>query len=162
MAELVRIGDSMRDAILTVMRYIKHVTGVEPTQEEIVETLKSYFILNEVGNQIKYQLKKSAEKEEQDQIKIRRPFWTLNLMSGPGNNLLAKAGVFHKTIPATIQAIQDFMKKMIGVEPSVEIIAESLKSTFILSEIKNQIDWQRKNTKKTKGIKKDTAKEAAG
>jgi hypothetical protein len=152
----------MRDAILTVMRYIRHVTGVEPTQQEIIETLKSYFILNEIGNQIKYQLKKSAETVEQDKMNIRRPFWTLNLMSGPGNNLLARAGVFHKTIIETIQAIQDFMKKMIGVEPNFDIIAESLKSTFILSEIKNQIEWQRKNAEKTKGVKKDTGKGAAG
>jgi hypothetical protein len=62
----------------------------------------------------------------------------------------------------TIQAIQDFMKKMIGVEPNFDIIAESLKSTFILSEIKNQIEWQRKNAEKTKGVKKDTGKGAAG
>ncbi len=52
LAEFARIGDSMRDAVLTIMNYVKIVTGVEPTQEEIAEALKSYFILNEVGNQI--------------------------------------------------------------------------------------------------------------
>jgi hypothetical protein len=42
------------------------------------------------------------------------------------------------------------MIKTIGAEPSADILSKSLKSSFILSEIKNQIDWQRKNAKKTK------------
>ncbi|MGD8263473.1 MAG: hypothetical protein PVJ22_14015, partial [Desulfobacterales bacterium] len=94
MTKLVQIEDSIQDAILTIMKYIKHVTGVEPTQEEIAESLKSYFILNEVGNQIKYQLKKADDNEDDDQIYIKKPFWTLNLLAGPANNMLARAGVF--------------------------------------------------------------------
>jgi hypothetical protein len=83
LAVFVRLEDSIKDAILTIMKYVKVFTGEEPTQEEIAEMLKSYFILNEVGNQIKYQLKKESEKEKEDQIDIKNPAWTLNLKSGP-------------------------------------------------------------------------------
>ena len=156
MTKLVQIEDSIQDAILTIMKYIKHVTGVEPTQEEIAESLKSYFILNEVGNQIKYQLKKADDNEDDDQVNIKKPFWTLNLLAGPANNMLARAGVFKKCILEAIAATQDHMKKTIGKEPSLDIIAKSLKSSFILSEIKNQIEWQRKEAKKTKDPKEDS------
>ena len=156
MTKLVQIEDSIQDAILTIMKYIKHVTGVEPTQEEIAESLKSYFILNEVGNQIKYQLKKADDNEDDDQINIKKPFWTLNLLAGPANNMLARAGVFKKCILEAIAATRDHMKKTIGKEPSLDIIAKSLKSSFILSEIKNQIEWQRKEAKKTKVPKEDS------
>ncbi|MEX1329315.1 MAG: hypothetical protein AB1Z29_21145, partial [Desulfobacterales bacterium] len=64
MAELIWIEDSIKDAILTIMKYIEVATGVEPTQDEIAEMLKSYFILNEIGNQVKYQLKKASENKD--------------------------------------------------------------------------------------------------
>ena len=152
MAEFIRIEGSIKDAILTIIRYVQVATGVEPTQDEIAEMLKSYFILNEVGNQVKYQFKKASQREDDDddQIDIRRPFWTLNLMSGPGKNVLPRAGVFTSNIQAAIQSARQFIKKAIGVEPSNDILAKSLKSSFILSEIKNQIEWQRKKTKKAK------------
>ena len=152
MAEFIRIEGSIKDAILTIIRYVQVTTGVEPTQDEIAEMLKSYFILNEVGNQVKYQLKKASKKEnDEDQIEIRGPFWTLNLMSGPGKNVLAKAGVFTSNIQAAIRGVREFIKKTIGAEPSNEILAKSLKSSFILSEIKNQIEWQRKNALNANG-----------
>ena len=47
MAVFVRLEDSIKEAILTIMKYVRVTTGVEPTQEEIGEMLKSYFILNE-------------------------------------------------------------------------------------------------------------------
>ena len=156
MAELIRVEDSIKDAILTIIRYVQVTTGIEPTQDEIVEMLKSYFILNEVGNQVKYQLKKASNKDDDDdQIEIQRPFWTLNLLAGPGKNVLARAGVFSGKINASIQSVREFIKKTIGVEPSNDILARSLKSSFILSEIKNQIEWQRKNAKKIDGIDDD-------
>ena len=154
MAVFVRLEDSIKDAILTVMKYVRVTTGVEPTQEEIAEMLKSYFILNEVGNQVRYQLKKQSESEKEDQIAIKNPVWRLNLKSGPGKNVLARAGLFQKSILDAIQTTNDFMVKNIGSEPSDEILSKSLKSSFILSEIKNQIDWQRKNAKKTTESKK--------
>ena len=157
MAELIRVEDSIKDAVLTIIRYVQVATGVEPTQDEIAEMLKSYFILNELGNQVKYQLKKaSKEKEdEDDQFEIQRPFWTLNLLAGPGKNVLARAGVFSGKINSSIQSARKFIKKANGVEPSNEILAKSLKSSFILSEIKNQIEWQRKNAKKADDIDDD-------
>ncbi|MBW2406787.1 MAG: hypothetical protein JRF17_05410 [Deltaproteobacteria bacterium] len=154
MAEFIRIEGSIKDAILTIIRYVQVTTGVEPTQDEIAEMLKSYFILNEVGNQVKYQLKKASKREndDDDQIDTRKPFWTLNLMSGPGKNVLPRAGVFTSNIQAAIQSARQFIKKAIGVEPSNDILANSLKSSFILSEIKNQIEWQRKNAQNANGI----------
>ena len=154
MSEFVRIGSSLQAAMLTIMRYVKDVTGIEPTDEEIAGALKSYFILNEVGNQIKYQLNKPEAKKETDHEEIKDLRWNLNLMTGPGQNILAKAGVFRKDISDAIQAIQDAILKTSGTKPSHETIAKSLKSSFILSEIKNQIDWQRKNAKGAKGLKK--------
>ena len=152
MAELIRLEDSLKDAILTIIRYVQVATGVEPTQDELVEMLKSYFILNEVGNQVKYQLKKASKKEDaEDQIDIREPFWTLNLMTGPGKNVLARAGVFTSNIQAAIQSVREFIKKSTELEPNNDILARSLKSSFILSEIKNQIEWQRKNAKNENG-----------
>ena len=154
MAEFIRIEGSIKDAILTIIRYVQVATGVEPTQDEIAEMLKSYFILNEVGNQVKYQLKKASKREndDDDQIDTRKPFWTLNLMSGPGKNVLPRAGVFTSNIQAAIQSARQFIKKAIGVEPSNDILANSLKSSFILSEIKNQIEWQRRNAQNANGI----------
>ena len=154
MAELIRLEDSVKDAILTIIKYVQVATGVEPTQDELVEMLKSYFILNEVGNQVKYQLKKASKRkdDDEDQIQIRGPFWTLNLMTGPGKNVLARAGVFTSNIQAAIQSVREFIKKSTELEPSNDILARSLKSSFILSEIKNQIEWQRKNAQNSNGI----------
>jgi len=156
LAVFVRLEDSIKDAILTIMKYIKVHTGVEPSQQEIAEMLKSYFILNEVCNQVKYQLKKASQKEKENQIKNKNPVWTLNLKAGPCKNVLARAGLFENGILDAIQTTNDFMVKTLGAEPSADILSKSLKSSFILSEIKNQIDWQRKNAKKTKEAEKDS------
>jgi hypothetical protein len=154
LAEFIRLEDSIKEAVLTIMKYIKSHTGTEPSQEEVAAILKSYFILNEVGNQIKYQLKKDEQPEDQKQIKYKGPFWTLNLRSGPGQNILARAGVFHKSIQEAIEATRQYMIKTTGTEPGYDTIAASLKSTFILSEIKNQIDYQRKMTAKKRNAPK--------
>jgi hypothetical protein len=155
LAEFVRLPDSMKGAVLAIMKFIKAHTGSEPTQEEVAEILKSYFILNEVGNQIKFQLKKDGKKELEEQINYKGPCWTLNLRSGPGQNMLAKAGVFHKSIQEAIEAIRQYMIKTTGTDPGYNIIAASLKSSFILSEIKNQMDYQRKMAaKKKQALKK--------
>ena len=156
MAEYIWIEDSIKDAILTIMKYVQVATGVEPTQDEIAEMLKSYFILNEIGNQVKYQLKKASEKkDDKDQIDTLRPFWTLNLMTGPGKNVLTRGGVFTSDIQAALRSVREFVKKSIGVKPSNDILSKSLKSSFILSEIKNQIEWQRKKAQKANGIDDD-------
>ena len=151
MTEFVRMDNSIKDAILTIIKYIQIVTGVAPTQNEVAEMLKSYFILNEISNQVKYQLKNALKKENAHQNEIKKPFWTLNLMTGPKNNVLAGAGFFHLIIKEAVQDVRDFVKKTIGVEPSNAILAKSLKSSFILSEVKNQIEWQRKNARNQMG-----------
>ncbi|MDH3799752.1 MAG: hypothetical protein OES70_13990, partial [Desulfobacterales bacterium] len=62
MAQLVRLRKTITDAILTVLKSVRDATGDEPTQEEIANALKSYFIMNEIGNQIKFQRKKRAHR----------------------------------------------------------------------------------------------------
>ena len=150
MAEFVQMGGSIKDALLTIMKYIKVYTGVEPTQEETAAVLKSYFILNEVGNQVKYQLKKAEKQEAANQVCGKVPFWTLNLKNGPAKNLLARAGVFHLSMQEAIEVTRRHIRETVGVDPGDDIIAKSLKSSFILSEIKNQIDYERKKVQKTK------------
>ena len=154
MAEYFWMGDSIKDAILTIMKYIKYEIGTEPTQEEVAALLKSYFIINEVGNQIKYQLKKDETEAEGNQFDAKGPFWKLNLKTGPGPNVLARAGVFHRSIKEAIDNTRLYMQKTIGADPDYDIIAKSLKSSFILSEIKNQLNYQRQQMQNKKAIKK--------
>ena len=132
----------MTGAILTVLKYVRDTTGDEPTQEEIANALKSYFILNEIGNQIKFQRKKQATPEPTETAS-RDTFWTLNLMAGPSKNSLVRVGLFYQNVQDAITTVRSFVKDATGDEPSETEIAQSLMSTFIISEIKNQIDWQR-------------------
>ena len=148
MAEFVRMGDSIKDAILTIIIYLSSDTGAEPTQEEVAELLKSYFIVNEVGNQIRYQLKKQAGSPGAPAVNSGAPLWTLNLKSGPAQNMLVRAGVFHRSIKEAIDATRLYVKKTTGAVPDDDVVARSLKSSFILSEIKNQYDYQRRQTPK--------------
>ncbi|CAB1076184.1 hypothetical protein D1AOALGA4SA_3981 [Olavius algarvensis Delta 1 endosymbiont] len=148
MAELYKMGDSIKDAILTIMAYIENETGTKPTQVEVASLLSSYFIINEVGNQIKYQLKKGGGQPGGGQIEADEPFQKLNLKTGPSLDDLAKAGIFHRSIKAAIDSTRQYIKKTVGVNPSNDIIARSLKSSFILSEIVSQLDHHRKTTKK--------------
>jgi hypothetical protein len=138
----------MTDAILTLMKYVRDTTGIEPSQEEIANALKSYFILNEIRNQINFQRKKPIA-QNLSETSSKEPFWTLNLMASSPRNTLVRAGLFYEDIQAAIKTTQDFVKKSSGDEPGEAEIALSLKSSFILSEIKNQIDWQRQGVQKT-------------
>jgi len=148
LAKLFRVGKHMTDAILTLMKYVRDTTGIEPGQEEIANALKSYFILNEIRNQINFQRKKPIA-QNLSETSSKEPFWTLNLMASSPRNTLVRAGLFYEDIQAAIKTTQDFVKKSSGDEPSEAEIALSLKSSFILSEIKNQIDWQRQGVQKT-------------
>jgi hypothetical protein len=132
----------MTEAILTVLKYVRDTTGDEPTQEEIATALKSYFILNEIGNQIKFKRKKQILPESPETVS-KGPFWTLNLLAGPSKNSLVRVGLFHQNVQDAIRTASRFVKDASGDEPSETEIAQSLMSTFIISEIKNQIDWQR-------------------
>ncbi len=132
----------MTDAILTVLKYVRDTTGIEPSQEEIATALKSYFILNEIGNQIRFQ-RKNPIAQNPPETNSKEPFWKLNLMTGPPKNSLVRVGIFYEDMRVAIKTAQNFVKKSSGAEPSEEEIASSIKCSFILSEIKNQIDWQR-------------------
>jgi hypothetical protein len=149
LAKLVRLRDTITDAILTVLKSVRDATGEEPTQEEIANAFKSYFIMNEIGNQIKFQRKKQVSPQPAETVS-RDMFWKLNLMAGPSKNSLARVGLFYKNVHDAITTLRRFVKDATGEEPSAMEIAQSLKSTFILSEIKNQIDWQRNGREKAK------------
>ena len=146
MSNLIRLGTDMTDAILTVLKYVKIATGKEPTQLEVAEALKSYFILNEIGNQIKFQRKNKVAPTEPEPLS-RDPFWKMDLIARPVKNNLVRAGLFYETIKDALIAVQRFVKDSGAAEPTEAEIALSLKSSFILSEIKNQIDWQRNDQK---------------
>ena len=148
MSNLIRVGKALADALLTVQKYVKYATGNKATDTEIANTLKSYFILNEIGNQIKFQRKKTGNPTDSPQKKQHDPFWTMNLIGASSRSNLAKAGLFSECIQEGIQTTSDFVKKITGESASDEEIAESLKSSFILSEIKNEINPQRKNAEK--------------
>jgi hypothetical protein len=124
------------------MKYVRDTTGDEPTQEEIANALKSYFIMNEIGNQIKFQRKKKNLPQTPETVS-KGPFWTLNLLAGPSKNSLVRVGLFYRNVHDAITTVRRFVKDATGEEPSATEIAQSLMSTFIISEIKNQIDWQR-------------------
>jgi SOS-response transcriptional repressor LexA len=147
LAELVRLGKPITEAILTVLKYVGEATGAEPSQEEFANALKSYFILNEIGNQVKF-LRKKKILSQPPETSSGLPFWTLNLMKGPPRNSLVRVGLFYPHIKDAISAARRFVKDSSGQEPSETEIALSLKSTFILSEIKNQIEWQRNDPPK--------------
>jgi len=66
---------------------------------------------------------------------------------------LAKLFQVGKQMRDAILAVVKYVKDTTGIEPSQEEIALSLKCNFILSEIKNQIDWQRQGSKKTNETK---------
>ena len=149
MARLVRLKKNITDAILTVMKYVSDTTGDEPTQEEITNALKSYFIMNEISNQIKFQRKKQVSPQPSETV-TRDIFWTLNLMAGPSKNSLVRVGLFCQNVHDAITTVRRFVKDATGEKPTANEIAQSLKSTFIISEIKNQIDWQRNGQEKAK------------
>jgi hypothetical protein len=149
LAKLVRLRKSITDAILTIIKYVKDTTGDEPTQEEIANALKSYFIMNEIGNQIKFQRKKQVSPQPTETVSPDM-FWTFNLMAGPSKNNLVRVGLFYQNVHDAITTVRRFVKDATGEEPNATEIAQSLKSTFIISEIKNQIDWQRNGQEKAK------------
>ena len=148
MADLIRVGKEMAEALITVRKYVKYQTGTQASDMEITNTLKSYFIMNEIGNQIKFQRKKASTRVESKPQTQKGPLWTLNLLGGTLKSNLTKAGLFPPCILEGIETTSDFVKNITGQKASSKEIAISLTSSFILSEIRNQIDWQRKNPEK--------------
>ena len=154
MALLIRFDDVLWESLLAVIRYIKGATGEEPNQEELAQTLGSYFILNEIGNQLKYQKKRNISADETSEADLWRPRWNFNLLSGPPLNNLARAGLFIGPVGEAIDQIRVHARQAAGNDINDIDVARSLKSSFILSEIVNQVNWLRQeaNASETTGL----------
>jgi len=137
---LVRLGRALREAILGTMAYVARATGTEPTQDEIAAVLRSYFTLNEVTNQISYLRKRPREADErQVPTALDRLSFRFNLVLPPSRNMLARAGFFIRPIAESLVLLRRHAASALGSAPSDGEVARSLTSTFILSELKNQI-----------------------
>lgn len=148
MTKLIRLSTEMTDALLDLLKYIRAETGDEPSQTEVANALQSYFILNEIGNQIKFQRKKQVPPNPLE-TSSKDPFWKMNMKAGPPKNSFVRVGLFDENILEALMAVKRFVKDSGAAEPNEAEIALSLKSSFILSEIKSQIDWQRNNQQKS-------------
>jgi hypothetical protein len=138
--KLVRLSPALEQAMLLVMKYVAYTTGSEPRQEEIAAVLKSYFTLDEITNQLNYLRKKPAESAGAPASPcFPRPAMRMNLVVASHVNCLARAGFFIRPIADAIESIRQHARAMLGAAPSDASIARSLSSSFILSELKNQI-----------------------
>jgi hypothetical protein len=141
---VIKLGDNTREAILAVTRFVAQSSGIEPTQAEIAAALRSYFTLNEVTNQIRYLRKKPLEETAAPHPGgPPRPRHRINLAACTLRSGLARAGYFIEEIGAGMAAIRNHAAAVLGAAPSEQEIARSLKSSFILSELKNQIVYAR-------------------
>ena len=52
MEKMEQVEDCIREALWTIQNFITEVTGSPPTQEEIADALKRYFVLNEIREHI--------------------------------------------------------------------------------------------------------------
>lgn len=146
---MVKLEKDLKEAILILMAYVRQATGTEPSQEEIAAVLKSHFTLDEVTNQINYLKKRPRKDQSAGSDSSRAPLaFRINLRFGPPKNTLARAGLFSPAIAEGIARMRKHAETMLGEPPSDEDIALSLKSTFILSELKNQIVHARNHPRK--------------
>ena len=155
MALLIRFDDVLWESLLVVIRHIKRATGSEPNQEELAQALGSYFIVNEVGNQLKFLKKGKSKAGGPPENELWNSRWNFNLIGGPPLNNLARAGLFIGPVGEAIDQIRTYASRAVGLDVSDGEVASSLRSSFILSEIVNQINWIRKDGKasNTAGLK---------
>jgi len=133
-----------------VMRFAGQATGTEPTQQEIASVLKSYFTLDEVTNQLNYLRHRPADAEEAPALfAAPRLSLRINLTGAPHCNILARAGYFIEAIGEGLEAIRKHAQAVLGTAPSDEEVTRSLISSFILSELKNQIVYARKRLRRS-------------
>jgi hypothetical protein len=136
---LIRLPDPIKEAIWTVVDYIARSSGTEPTQEELAQVLQSYFTLDEVANQLNYLRRRPEKPEPEADNPAHKAPWRFNMRGIPLRNSLLRAGWFTSDVAAGIASIRRHAGSVIGSEPSDLEIAQSLTSSFILSELKNQI-----------------------
>ncbi len=135
---LTRLSRPLEEAILLLMKYVAHTTGREPCQEEMASVLTSYFTLGEITNQISY-LRKKPPENAVEAPGVRHASMRINMIKSDPVNCLARAGFFIRAMADAFAAIRRHAQGTLGVTPSDENIALSLRSSFILSELKNQI-----------------------
>jgi hypothetical protein len=147
---MIKLGDSTTAAILMVMQYAGQATGTEPTQPEIASVLKSYFTLDEVTNQLNY-LRQRPPDDEEALALFAGPRLSLriNLTGTSHRNSLAHAGYFIEAIGEGLAAIRKHAQAVLGTAPSDAELTRSLMSSFILSEIKNQIVYARRHPRRS-------------
>ncbi len=144
---VVRLGRALKAAIVDVMAYVARSTGTEPSQEEIAAVLRSYFTLDEVTNQLSYLRKQPREAEDApSESALDRLSFRINLAAPTPRNILARAGFFTRTLAESLVLLRRHAASELGSPPSDEEIARSLRSTFITSELKNQIVYLRKKS----------------
>lgn len=148
MALLIRFDDVLWESLLSMIRYIKSATGSEPDQAELAQTLGSYFIVNEIGNQLKFIKKRHAGPDMAAAVDMWRLRWRFDLAGGPPLNNLARAGLFIGPVGEAIERIRTHASQAVGLDVSDDDVARSLKSSFILSEIVNQVKWLRQCSEK--------------
>jgi hypothetical protein len=142
---VVRLGRGLRAALLGIMAYVARSTGTEPSQEEIAAVLRSYFTLDEVTNQLSYLRKLPREPEDTpSEGALDRLSFRINLAAPTPRNILARAGFFIRPLAESLVLLRRHAASELGSPPSEEEIARSLNSTFITSELKNQIVHARK------------------
>lgn len=138
--DLLRLGPRLTEALHEIIDFTRRATGIEPTQAEIAAALASYFTLEEMANQLAYQRRRPTEPAGEREARTSFvPRLRINLGQAPPPNCLARAGFFRREVAEGILAIRRHAAAVLGAPPGEGPIAAALKSSFIVSEIKNQI-----------------------
>lgn len=144
--KLTRLPDPIRDAVQALIQYVARASGTEPTQEELAQALSTYFTLDELTNQINFLRKSPPRPEKAENSEPRRAAWRFNMAAGPPRSSLARTGWFIPAIAEAVEAIRRHGKGVLGSAPSDLEIGQGLQSSFIMSEIKNQIVYARRQS----------------
>ena len=64
MSENRKLEDCLEEALESVENFITETTGQKPTQQEIANALKRYFVLNEIKAHVVMERSESAENKE--------------------------------------------------------------------------------------------------
>ncbi len=136
---LLRLGPRLTEALHEIIEFTRRTTEIEPSQAELAQALKSYFTLEEMANQLAYLRRRPEAAEEDPGQALFVPRLRVDLKGGPARNSLARAGYFQREVAEGLLAIRRHARTVLGEAPGEAAIAAGLKSSFIRSEIKNQI-----------------------